>query len=90
MLRKIYIQRLRNNLIELENLRRSAANSQDYNTEGQLREKISVLEIQLSKMEDCFNVDVIQNLVTRWQNQLLVELNEKLSRDEPVLKSLRR
>ena len=55
----------------MENMLQTALVSDDYLSVDQLKQKILTLKAQLSKMEDQFSADLLQNIVTQWQREIV-------------------
>ena len=49
----------------------NAMKSDDFLSVDQLKQKIITLKAQLNKMEDQFSADLLQNIVTQWQREII-------------------
>ena len=67
---QIYIQKLRTSISEMTVIKDRALQDENYNLADMTRSKITALKLQLSKLEDSFNADVIIGFITQWQNGL--------------------
>ena len=76
---QVYIQKLKASLAELNAIKEAAAKSENFSTVEVTRSKISALKLQLAKLEDGFNSDVITTHITAWQEDLSGYLSKTLN-----------
>jgi len=75
---QIYIQKLENNINELQRMKEDAIHQENFDLAGQTRQKLNVLQVQLVQMEHQLNADMITNCIGHWQNKLAEGLIEKI------------
>jgi len=75
---QMYIQKLQKNIYELQKRKEEAVKQENYGLADQTRQKLNVLEVQLTKMEHQLNADMITNCIGHWQNKLAEGLVEKI------------
>jgi hypothetical protein len=56
-------------------MKQQALDREDYTTAEQIRNKINIIQLQLDKMDDQFSTDILQNIITQWQLELLHCIN---------------
>jgi len=79
---QMYIQKLQRNIYELQNKKEDAVKQENYGLADQIRQKLNVLQIQLTKMEHQLNADMITNCIGHWQNKLAEGLIEKIENSD--------
>ncbi|KAJ3320881.1 hypothetical protein HDV06_004777 [Boothiomyces sp. JEL0866] len=60
-------------------MKQNALNNEDYTNAELLRTKMTILQTQLMKMEDQFTCDLLQNCITKWQNEFIAISNSNLN-----------
>ncbi|KAJ3275486.1 hypothetical protein HDV01_000313 [Terramyces sp. JEL0728] len=60
-------------------MKQNALNNEDYSNAELLRTKMTIVQMQLMKMEDQFTCDLLQNCITKWQNEFVAISNSNLN-----------
>ncbi|ORY34153.1 hypothetical protein LY90DRAFT_705035 [Neocallimastix californiae] len=75
---EMYIQKLQMKIDEYQKKKEDAVKQENYGLADQTRQKLNVLQVQLTKMEHQLNADMITNCIGHWQNKLAEGLIEKI------------
>jgi hypothetical protein len=65
-------------------MKQQALDREDYTTAEQIRNKINIIQLQLDKMDDQFSTDMLQNIITQWQLELLHCINNSSPTKVPI------
>jgi hypothetical protein len=67
-------------------MKNNALDQEDYPTANSLKDKMMVLQLQLDKLDDQFTADILQNSVTKWQNEMVRMCQDHLASIDRVIK----